>query len=444
MAMLPIFYEGNEDDEEDTYYEVDIDSFNLEEYVDKYSGLTRINRIMFIAQHFPKICGDALRLALSYVLKTLNTELFKLVHYKLQNNFKIRQSDVHEHEFKHRLEIMSKKAACRYEHLDKKLRKSFTCSTRHNIYKNFMYIGDHFVERGDFTKATTCYVKAKDYVDQFSQFVSWHIKIIKVKIYLQDWSAVVRSIKNESVFEDREKDSHLDISYCSTLACIRGLTDLKNRCYKSAADNFLEVNFYHYDDDFEVLTKNNVAIYCGLCALASFNRLELKDKIIDNKSFKPFFGLEPKIFDAIFQLHNIKYNAYLKTLDDIKPLLLLDMYIGSHIKTIYSAIGHNTMLEYLRPLDYVDIRKMAVCLNIPLPDLESKLVQLVQDGHINGSFDLLNKALSITYPNRSPEIYNKAMVKAKEINRYYHTNIIRRQVIHSKKNTKEIEKLRMS
>lgn len=75
---------------------------------------------------------------------------------------------------------MSKKAACRYEHLDKKLRKSFTCSTKHNIYKNCMHIGDHFVECGDFTKATTCYVKAKDYVDQFSQFVSWHIKIIKV------------------------------------------------------------------------------------------------------------------------------------------------------------------------------------------------------------------------------------------------------------------------
>lgn len=61
-----------------------------------------------------------------------------------------------------------------------------------------------------------------------------------------------------------------------------GLADLAARKYKSAAQNFLRTHLDYWDSN-DVMTPNDIAIYGGLCALATFNRLELQNNIICNK-----------------------------------------------------------------------------------------------------------------------------------------------------------------
>lgn len=43
------------------------------------------------------------------------------------------------------------------------------------------------------------------------------------------------------------------------------------------------------------------------------------------------------------------------------------------------------------PYESADLRKMALCFNTPLPDLEDELIQLILDGHIKARIDSINK-----------------------------------------------------
>lgn len=61
-----------------------------------------------------------------------------------------------------------------------------------------------------------------------------------------------------------------------------GLADLAGRKYKKAAQNFLRTNLDYWDFT-DIMTPNDIAIYGGLCALATFNRLELQKNVICNK-----------------------------------------------------------------------------------------------------------------------------------------------------------------
>lgn len=61
-----------------------------------------------------------------------------------------------------------------------------------------------------------------------------------------------------------------------------GLAELAGRKYKLAAHNFLRTNLDYWDAT-DIMTPNDIAIYGGLCSLATFNRSELQKNVICNK-----------------------------------------------------------------------------------------------------------------------------------------------------------------
>lgn len=56
----------------------------LETYANNYAGLGRIYRLMFIADHSPKLRAGALKLALAQVVTTMNTSLYESLYRKLK------------------------------------------------------------------------------------------------------------------------------------------------------------------------------------------------------------------------------------------------------------------------------------------------------------------------------------------------------------------------
>ena len=48
-----------------------------------YSGLARLYRLLFIAQHCPMLKVEALKLALQHVMNSFNTQLYSQIHKKL-------------------------------------------------------------------------------------------------------------------------------------------------------------------------------------------------------------------------------------------------------------------------------------------------------------------------------------------------------------------------
>ena len=61
-----------------------------------------------------------------------------------------------------------------------------------------------------------------------------------------------------------------------------------------------------------------MAVYGGLCALATYDRHELQKNVISSSSFKLFLELEPQLRDILHKFYESKYASCLKLLDEMK------------------------------------------------------------------------------------------------------------------------------
>jgi COP9 signalosome complex subunit 1 len=66
---------------------------------------------------------------------------------------------------------------------------------------------------------------------------------------------------------------------------------------------FVDTNFELGNNYIDVIAQQDVAVYGGLCALASFDRAELKSKVIDNINFRNFLELMPEVRELIHDFY---------------------------------------------------------------------------------------------------------------------------------------------
>lgn len=96
--------------------------------------------------------------------------------------------------------------------------------------------------------------------------------------------------------------------------------------YYTAARDFLSIGeelvAHPYSD---VISPNDIAVYGGLCALATFPRTELKTRVIDNVGFRQYLDLEPHVRDLIQGFYNSNYTVCLEIMDKWRVCLQLDL-----------------------------------------------------------------------------------------------------------------------
>jgi COP9 signalosome complex subunit 1 len=75
--------EDNENNEEELFI-VEEPTLDLESYANSYSGLAKLNRLLFIADHCPSLKLEAIKMAINYVMATTyNVAMYQLLHKKL-------------------------------------------------------------------------------------------------------------------------------------------------------------------------------------------------------------------------------------------------------------------------------------------------------------------------------------------------------------------------
>lgn len=75
--------EDNENNEEETY-SIENPTIDLDFYSNSYTGLAKLHRLIFIADHCPSLRLEALKMAISYVMSTYNVQLYQHLHRKVQ------------------------------------------------------------------------------------------------------------------------------------------------------------------------------------------------------------------------------------------------------------------------------------------------------------------------------------------------------------------------
>ena len=224
-------------------------------------------------------------------------------------------------------------------------------------------------------------------------------------------------MKAEQTQEQSVQDSHSKKvhSKAAWLKCAFGVAELAFKRYRSTAKAFVGISPENCPDDF--VSPANVALYGGLCALACYNRDELRDNILTNTNFKQLLEAEPQLREVITSFHESNYKRCFKIMDEMKNNWLLDLYLSSHVDTLYKMIRERALCQYFGSYSSIDMRKMATAFNTSVDDLQEELAVLIQNDAIQGRIDSHNKILLAKEVNHRTAILDKAVELGDEFER---------------------------
>jgi len=417
-------------------------TLDIDTYASLYKGLVKLQRLLFIAKHCPSYATDALRMCASAVKNTFNTELYREIMTKLADSISEEEGNSgvpgQQPELdNHWIETTNKKAQLKLDKLDQDLKTYKHNSIKESIRRGHDDLGDHHLDIGDYSNALKCYSRARDYCICAQHIVNMCMNVVNVSIYMQTWAHVQTYVQKAEAIPDlfetqstglQEKQKKSNAGILAKLKCASGLAELAHKNYKAAARLFLQVSFDHLDYS-QVLSAHDVAIYGGLCALATFDREDLYKKVLSSSSFKQFLELQPQLRDILHKFYSSKYATCLDLLAKMKDNLLLDIYLSPHVNKLYLQIRNRALIQYFSPYVSANLEKMSASFNTSVSSLEDELTQLILDGQISARIDSRRKILYARDVDHRCSTFEKALLVGKEYERRTKALILRTVVL---------------
>ncbi|SMR55508.1 unnamed protein product [Zymoseptoria tritici ST99CH_1A5] len=198
-----------------------------------------------------------------------------------------------------------------------------------------------------------------------------------------------------------------------------GIASLSTGDYRSAALSFMSAPFeYHnlgsvHGTNFEraIATANDVAIYGGLCALATLTRQELLDNVLGGP-FRAFLEQEPHMRKAIGLYTTAKYQACINTLQHYYSDWSLDIFLGAnastssastHVDRLFERIRERSLTAYFSSFSEVSLASLASTFP-PLSSapnaMEYELLGMIKSGALDARLDAVNGVL--VAPRKEP------------------------------------------
>lgn len=261
-------------------------------------------------------------------------------------------------------------------------------------------LGKHFFKTGDYPEAYKAFYRMREQRSNPSHEVDGYLRSVFVTIAQRTWHAVQTQLaKVDSPSLKADDASKLDpiISVCS------GLAYMSAGQYREAARQFLKTNYSYVSADKiagiqfqrEVITGNDVAVYGGLCALASMDRPDLQKNVLANTEFRQFLELEPHIRRAISLFCGNKYSACLEVLEQYRVDYLLDLYLQPCLRDLYTKIREKSIMQFFIPFSCVTLDEMARAFRSSEDiSIEDELTEMIQSGMLNARIDLVDRVRS--------------------------------------------------
>lgn len=448
---------------------IDDVSLDLGSYASHYHGLVRIYRLEFIADHCRSLKEEALTLALEYIKgSTCNVKDYVRLFRKLQETNRERapsssassQSSTPSNHHSQPswsgadttgsssqrgqagassatrlqpdnawIDTKTKQAALKYEKLESELKNFRANFIKENLRRAQDDLGDHYLDCGELENAYNAYMKSREYSASHRSPINQYLNIIRVGILLKRWSAVSSHVIR--AWSQPAIDQQVHPAIATQLNCAAGLHELHSRRYKKAAMHFFNTNFDHFDVKFGTLAPVDIAIYGSLCALATYNRHELANNIINSATFKQFSELDPQLRDAVAKFYESKYDSCLAILQEIKNVLLLDMYLAPHVESLYRLIRNKALVQYFEPYSSACMRRMASSFTTSLGELEQEVIQLIYEGHIKARIDSHQKILFAKSVDPRLKTFESAISLGKQWQRQTKALITRTAIINA-------------
>lgn len=384
---------------------------DLEAYASRYEGRGRILRLRFVALRSPALEHDALRLAIDDAKRGRDTALYK--ELVALGNGRL-GPDYAEDELW--ISTTDRWAASELERLRRELEDART--QQHNkevIRASLSDLGEFFYSRGKLLQARGENVTMRDYCTDTKHHVNMSLKVVQVCLEAAEYHCAENYVHMAENIPDAASTCALELSY---MRCCAGVALLARKRYKEAALRFLStvvdtsednaVNVHAlFNDAFSV---EDVAIYAGLCSLATLDRKTLMEDVLGKPEFKALLDLVPDVRELLNDFCATRYASCLGYLEKIRPDLLLDPFLGrdDHVERLYRRIRSKTLVQYVMPFESVDLVQMAAIFQTNAKQLEEELFDLIENNLVAARIDTEGSALY----RKSRSVRSDALTKA--------------------------------
>lgn len=295
----------------------------------------------------------------------------------------------------------------------------------HNSQMGNEDMGHFFYATGDYSLAHKAYMRMREHCTSPKHLADMSLRLLLVGIAQKSWLTVqshIAKIESSQVKGDDKTKLEPIVSACA------GLAHMGNQNYRDAASAFIRTPPAYLTLEptagitwqREVLTGNDIAVYGGLCALASMDRSQLKEHVLDKSDFRNFLELEPHIRRAINLFCASKYSACLEVLEAYRTDYLLDVYLSKVLAEIYGRIRRKSIVQYFIPFSCVTLDEMASKFQLTgeYPSIEDELEAMINNGTLDARIDLVDRLLISPPTNPRYTVHADALAMAQ---RYDHT-----------------------
>ncbi|KAL4872245.1 hypothetical protein BDV12DRAFT_152333 [Aspergillus spectabilis] len=408
--------------------------FDLESYMANYTGRTRFNRLYLVGTCSSYLAVEALKAAITEAKSGKDVSRYLRAVQALAEVAPNEAEATVDREWAERL---TKVVKCETDRLEHELKGYKNNLIKESIRMGNEDLGQHYHQAGDLTSAFKAYSRMRDFCTTSSHIASMLFKIINVAIERGDWLSVqsnVHRLRGQGTKQE-EQTKHQP-----KMSAAMGLSQLHSGSYLEAANSFLSTDPSLGDSYNEVLSSNDVAVYGGLCALASMDRNELQRRVLENSSFRNFLELEPHIRRAISFFCNSKFRPCLEILEAYRADYLLDIHLQRHVQILYTRIRTKSIQQYLIPFNRVSLDSMAKMFVLgttpnqatdsePNPAFVQELISLIQDGTLDARIDLEKLVLVSSQGDKRLELQEAALDSLDNYIREAHLRLLRANIV---------------
>lgn len=295
-------------------------------------------------------------------------------------------------------EANAARADAELERLEANLADVRTERVKENLRMQYVELGDHYYDRGDLRNALTCYVRTREYCSTPNHIVFMSLNVVAVCLECENFSQVnLHANKAMSLLDTMDDQDETVGVTRAKLACARGIADLRLGRFKEAATRLTEIPVEIGTTFANVCTAKDVATYGTLCALASFDREELRSVLSNTRTgaFRAHLEAAADLREVLHNFYNSKYTACFSTLDNVRSTLALDIHLGAHIDALYECIRDRALIQYVKPYVTVDLTRAADSFSATTEEIQDEVTRLIRDGKIRARIDGNAKALRI-------------------------------------------------
>ncbi len=297
-------------------------------------------------------------------------------------------------------------------------------------------LGQHYHRIGDLVNSAKAYQRMRDHCTTPSHIMIMSMRLINVHIDQANWLAVQSSVQRLRAPGQKYPDAD---KISAKLSAALGLAHLNSGNFHEAAKTLIHADprmvQAKLDDPNdeeaynEVITPNDIAVYGGLCALASMTRDELQRSVLDNSSFRNYLELEPHIRRAISFFVSSKYSACLAILDSYKPDYLLDIHLQRHLNELYFQIRSKAIYQYFIPFSHVTFAALASAFNTDESTIEAELTFMIKRGNLDARVDLVDRVLLAKQVDARNKAHKDALAMAREYDRTALLRMLRMEIL---------------